>query len=165
MNEVNATTTEVATPVAPVAPKAQPRKQTATKAVKKSAKKVHGSKKVAPKATPKAGNPKGEKRTSNYREDGSLTKRAVDVLAILSKRARPSSADQVADALKLPDGSRKTVRWAIGSVRSDSPDPLSLIARKFVRAVEVEVEGRKEVLFEITGPGKTALKREQANRK
>lgn len=161
MNENN--TVLPSAPTASEAPKATPK---ARPAAKKSVKKA-APKKAAPsasKANNKSGNggAKGVKRTSNYREDGGLTKRCVDVLRVLAKRGRPTPADFVADALKLPEASRKTVRWALGSVRSEHPDPCSLLARKHVRAVETELDGRTEHLFEITASGKAALKKAEA---
>lgn len=149
------------------APKAGPRR-TKPKAAKKPVKKpAVRPVKAKPSANGKvqhgellglaASHPKWAGKTCNFRRDGALTARQVAVLNVLSKRSRPASASDVADVLKVPEASRKTVNWAVGAVRSETVDPFSLLGRKLVKHVPVDSDGRTEHLFEITAPGRKAL--------
>ena len=151
--------------VAPAAPKAKPKavkrptKAKAKRPVVKAKPSANGHVKVLSGLA--AAHPKWEGQTCNFRRDGSLTARQIDVLSVLAKRVRPTSALDVAEALKKSDATivstRKTVGWAIGALNTDKQDPFTLLNRKMVRHVPTEADGRTEHLFEITASGRKAL--------
>jgi hypothetical protein len=127
--------------------------ETALKTAKRSAK-------AAPESSAN-----GERRSSNWRVDGRLINRQVAVLAALEKAGRPLPFSKIVHALRVDEKNAKTVRWAIGALRSKVPDARSLLNRKYVRATSVDVDGKTDHVYNITALGESALRKALAKTK
>lgn len=97
------------------------------------------------------------KKTSNYRKDGGLTKCHARILTILSQEAAPITHDRLSTMLAAKHP--KTVRWALGCIRSAGRDPFSLMAKGFVLQESRYVEEGlpHEHVYSITKMGLAAL--------
>lgn len=117
------------------------------------------TKTTAEKKTAKKTATNGEvKKTSNYRADGGLTKAHVRILTLLSKKdGKPVSFDKFSVTLnaKFP----KTIRWALGTIKSEGRDPFSLMARGYVKQHDGSVDGVSDWMYSITKSGEAALKK------
>lgn len=113
--------------------------------------------------TPKQAKPKKAKTAK--KESQPLRAAQVRMLKHLKKKDRPCSrAELVVAATQRENGTldgsylgnRGPKERAIADKKAGRP---SLITRGFVRMIEADHDGKKEILFDITAAGKKALER------